>query len=273
MRSQRAKPLLGTLVVLNIASNTTDTGLCERGFTAGFDAIAHVQQRMSAHDPHSDLARLSRARPGDILHLDAATCEVLTLARDWWHRSAGAFDPCRAARRLHAQGLRPGLATATDGTLDDLAFLADDRVRVQRPVMLDLGGIAKGYAVDRAVAAMQAAGVRHGLVDAGGDMRAWGDLRWACDIRHAGEGLRSQRLGRLRMLDNTAIATSVAGRLNPSFVPTASRRQTRWRSATVLAPDGVTADVLTKWALQSSLLCPQLKVAMRAHGASMWRSE
>lgn len=286
MRVRRARPLLGTMVVLGIdADANADTtaspftysspspSQLSAWFEAGFDAIAQVQRLMSAHDPDSELAQLSRAPSGACLHLHPWTVDLLRLTRVWWHHSGGAFDPCRAAQRLHARGLRPGLAHAASGTLDDLEFLAHGQVRVQRPVMLDLGGIAKGYAVDRAVAAMQAAGATQGLVDAGGDLRAWGATLWPCEIRHAGHGLRSQRLGRLRMLDNSAVATSVAGALNPTFVPRAGLRSWPWRSATVLARDCVTADVLTKWALQSSLLCPQLKAAMRECQASLWRSE
>jgi hypothetical protein len=68
------------------------------------------------------------------------------------------------------------------------------------------------------------------------------------------------------------IATSVAAVDGSDFIPTTHRGQATWRSATVWARDCMTADVLTKWALQSSPLCPLLRATLRRNGARMWRS-
>ena len=64
----------------------------------------------------------------------------------------------------------------------------------------------------------------------------------------------------------------VAAHQDTAFVQSLPGRRGAWQSATVMASDCMTADVLTKWALQSSLLCPQLKAVMRGHQARMWRS-
>lgn len=262
----RARPLLGTMVTIQL--NTPE---CERAHTAiedAFKVIEKIQTLMSAHHASSDLGLISRAQSGDKLSIHPWTHEVIGLAQHWFHQSGGAFDPCRAARQLQ----RPGLAPQADGNVSDVVLLSDEKVLIQQPVMLDFGGIAKGYAVDKAVEHLQQLGLTDGVVDAGGDMRAWGIGYASCEVRHAQRVLRDQRLRKRLKLHNQAVATSVAAPTNPEFVKSLNRRLT-WRSATVLAPDCVTADALTKWALQSSLLCPELGKILRQYKAKMWRSE
>jgi thiamine biosynthesis lipoprotein len=242
------------------------------------DVMAHIGRVMSAHSPQSDVARISRAAPGEVLTLDSHTVAVLGCALHWYRASGGAFDPCRAAQHLAHKGLRPGLSNRGLGlphALNQLQMLSSNQIRVPQPLGLDLGGIAKGYAVDQAIAALQARGVTCARVNAGGDLRAIGTRPWPIDVRHAKGSLRDRQLRVLRHCIEGAVATSVAGVHNPEFVPTLRRaRRTRvWQSATVLAHDCMTADVLTKWALQSSQLCPSLTSTLRQQGARMWRSQ
>jgi hypothetical protein len=72
---------------------------------------------------------------------------------------------------------------------------------------------------------------------------------------------------------HAAMATSAWQTPDTDSVQTTGRSCRQWRSATVTAPDCMTADALTKWALQSSLLCPALTSALREHHATVWRSE
>jgi hypothetical protein len=68
------------------------------------------------------------------------------------------------------------------------------------------------------------------------------------------------------------LATSVSGPLNPEFVASRAHQKLPWQSVTVQADTCMTADVLTKWAMQASLLCPELKRVLRQHHGRMWRS-
>ncbi|MFW1123225.1 FAD:protein FMN transferase, partial [Vibrio parahaemolyticus] len=77
-----------------------------------------------------------------------------------------------------------------DGTGADITVIDARRVRLARRVLVDLGGIAKGHAVDRAVAAMIAAGAPCGLVNAGGDLRGFGAMDWAIGLRDADGAVR-----------------------------------------------------------------------------------
>jgi FAD:protein FMN transferase len=102
---------------------------------------------------------------------------VLRLALELEARSDAAFNACCAAA-LVARGLLPEPDDAQPSqasTLGEGIVLLDDhRIRVRRTPWIDLGGIAKGHAVDVAVDALRCAGVADGLVNAGGDLRAFG---------------------------------------------------------------------------------------------------
>jgi thiamine biosynthesis lipoprotein len=133
--------------------------MAEQGIAAAFAAIARIERVMHPRREGSDLAYLSACTPGTVLAVDAWTWDVLELCRELHRVSGGAFDPCL--------DLAPG-------RMADIQLLEGPRVCVRAPVRIDLGGIAKGYAVDRAVEAMRAAGCDAGLVNAGGDLAVFG---------------------------------------------------------------------------------------------------
>jgi thiamine biosynthesis lipoprotein len=267
---RRAQPWLGTLVTIQVEA-AGDESAALRAMDAAFAVVAKVHALMSAHRADSDLARLACAPAGEPLVLDPHTIAVLRLAQHWRTTSRGAFDPEAAARRLARAGRRPGVAIAQDGVgglcrlrmLDERTVVSEDG-----PLPLDLGGIAKGYAVDQAVQVLQAAGVHSGLVNAGGDLRAFGPRAWDIEVQHAAVTPRTRRLLRLCA---GAVATSTGAAHNPDFVAT-RRRASCWQSGTVLARDCVTADALTKWALQEREPSLRLRAALRSSGARLWRA-
>ena len=269
----RARPLLGTVVTI-AADGPLHEPLAVAAVDAAFAVMARVGQVMSAHDPRSDLGRMARAACGEVLTLDPHTVAVLRAARYWHRQSAGAFNPVQAARTLARQGVRPGLHWPVQACADlqALDIVSETQVRMSEPVLLDLGGIAKGYAVDRAIEVLAGHGLSEAIVNAGGDIRVLGQRGYAVDVRHAGNHLRGRSVNTVRRLCQSALATSVADPRETDFVKTVQTRRACWRSATVVAKDCMTADVLTKWALQSGLMCPDLKAAMRKHQAKMWRS-
>src|SRR4051812_9890592 len=142
---RRARPLLGTLVSLQLDDPTKDSQALLQASEAAFDAIAQIHSCMSAHAAGSDLARLARARAGERVPVNPHTAAVLRLAQTWFATSAGAFDPHGAGRRLAQLGVRPGLGDAQRSTGSLLCLrVRDDRfVDTDGPLQLDLGGIAK----------------------------------------------------------------------------------------------------------------------------------
>jgi thiamine biosynthesis lipoprotein len=172
---RRAQALLGTFVEIEV----TDAGQCdaERAVEAAFSVIADVHRLMSFHEADSDLSRLNRMASSGAVALHPWTYAVLAMAVEMARHSAGAFD-IGVAPALQRMGQLPGVSQSSSAgmpTWDAIELLADNQVRFRHPaVLIDLGGIAKGFAVDRAVEALQSHGVRSAMVNAGGDLAAFG---------------------------------------------------------------------------------------------------
>ena len=155
---QRARPWLGTIVEVRVAA--ADGAREAAALESAFDAVARVHAALSFHSPHSELSRLNRDAARGEVAVGADTAAVLTLALELAAASAGAFDPC-VGGALVAAGVLPAPAGAPtpDAAADWRDVVLDgDRVHFRRPLWLDLGGIAKGHAVDVALAAALAAG-------------------------------------------------------------------------------------------------------------------
>jgi thiamine biosynthesis lipoprotein len=172
---RRLRPALGTLVELQVSGLPAARAVA--AIDAAYAELCAVHRLMSFHRADSDLGRLRRAAPGTTLRVDPRTFAVLAAACRLAAASCGRFDPT-VGPRLVALGFRPSPAAADrpDPRADwrDIELLPGCRVRLRRRVWLDLGGIAKGYAVDRAVAVLRAHGAPQGVVNAGGDLRVFG---------------------------------------------------------------------------------------------------
>ena len=253
----RCRPLLGTFVEI-----TCDDG---GAIDAGFAAIERVHRLMSFHAEDSDLARLRRAPAGSPVPVAPETAAVLRLALELHRESSGLFDVAVGARLVRT-GFLPCPAgvdlAACDGTSADLELAPDGHAICHRAMLLDLGGIAKGFAVDRAVAAMREAGATGGLVNAGGDMRAFGPRAFLVAIRRADGREQQSRVLRGRAFassDNGGTRRRRWGRVQTPHL--GFGRSIRSRGVTsVVAPDCATADAMTKVALAD----PALASAMLA---------
>ncbi len=173
----RARPLLGTIVEARAAF---PAGVdAEAALDAALGEVALVHALMSFQDPSSELSRINAEAALGPVQVDPRTFQVLRRAREIAEASQGVFDVVRAAAGAVAAGALPRAASPLppDPEADwrDIELLdAPSAVRFHRPLLLDLGGIAKGYAVDLAVARLEASGAVKGCVNAGGDLRAFG---------------------------------------------------------------------------------------------------
>jgi FAD:protein FMN transferase len=256
---RRLRPLLGTFVEIRV---TGEPSRLECAVAAAFAAVERVQRLMSFHDPGSELSRLNQAQPGEMLQLDEHTHAVLRIARALGDWSYGLFDPT-VAGTLVRQGFlpRPGTAGVRSGlppagrtaraTYRDLELLPGRRVRWRRKGWIDLGGIAKGFAVDRAIAALQSHGVASAVVNAGGDLRSFG----APEPIHVRSPEDSATLLRIGTLVDGAIATSAdyfshrasGGQRIGALVDPRRAACVAWgRSVSVVAATCTLADALTK---------------------------
>jgi thiamine biosynthesis lipoprotein len=181
-----------------------------------------VHRALSRFDPGSDIGRFHALARGQSLCVSELTQDVLAAAREFQLASAGAFDI--------------SLGTAPEGWRCDGARL----LKLSDAVRLDLGGIGKGHAVDLAVQALLAHGCAAGWVNAGGDLRAFGDVQVPVQLRdETGGGIRP-----FATLRDGAFATSHFDQGTRSQA--VSGRGVVRAHLSVCAPRCLHADALTK---------------------------
>ena len=235
---RRCRPLLGTFV--EIAADS------EMAIEAAFAAVQRVHDLMSAHGEDSDLSRINRSAHLTTVTVAPWTAAVLRRAIFWSQESGGAFDVVRAGRSALASCYLPRHPEQPTPNATDFSALAldGDQVSLNQPATIDLGGIAKGFAVDRAIDTLKDRGCDYGFVDAGGDLAGFG-RPWPILVRDP-----SSRVPRAEiMLRDGALATS--GLVDGSLGHVSGAAPERL-SATVRAPTAIDADALTKIVLVGS---------------------
>ena len=183
-RHEEARYLMGTLAV--VQARAADAPRAEAAVAAAWAAMVRVDSLMSTWRDDSDLARVNAGAAAAPVAVDPETAAVVAAALDMAAASAGAFDPTMLPL-MRAWGLRGDGPARAPGAADLAAVLsvtgarlvsvdtAASTIALDRPgVELDLGGIAKGHALDAAAAAMRAAGADGGLLDLGGNLLAFG---------------------------------------------------------------------------------------------------
>ena len=160
---------MGTFVEVSLAGDYSDDDLIELSQQA-FAAIDAVDAAMSFHCPDSELSRLNKLAFQQSVEVSQAMQHVLECALDLSARTQGVFD-VSVAPQLVSRGLLPNhnFSEVANGCWKDIE-LCDGRVRFHEPVLLDFGGIAKGYAVDRVFDLLEFNELSV-VVNAGGDMR------------------------------------------------------------------------------------------------------
>jgi thiamine biosynthesis lipoprotein len=164
---------MGTVCAVEVHSSDRDAA--ERAVNAAFRAMQEVDWRMSNYREDSELTLLNQHAAEGEVRVSEELFEVLSLAQTISEASDGAFD-VTVAPLLRQWGFLPTVAAASSpsprpvvGYRHMILFSRDRTVRFAQPGLeIDLGGIAKGYAVDRAVGALRAAGISSGRVTAGG---------------------------------------------------------------------------------------------------------
>ncbi|MDH5286717.1 MAG: FAD:protein FMN transferase [Betaproteobacteria bacterium] len=178
-------PAMGSSYTVKLAGSVDDA-LAARAADAVREAIARVEAQMSTWLPDSELARFKRHAAGVPFGFSAETYAVLSLAQRVARATGGAFDatvapavdawgfgPGRAHRVVPASE-RAGLAPRIGYNLIVLDDATRSATKARAGTALDFSGIAKGYAVDRAAAALDALGLERYMVEAGGEVRTRG---------------------------------------------------------------------------------------------------
>lgn len=233
----RATIGLGTFVSVQAVADSEDAA--HAAVTAAFAAVARVDRLMHPTRHGSDLSALRSAAGGSAIRIDPWTYRVLLLSQQLYHASQHGFDPC---------------LPDAQGSLSDLEFSAAGAssvaptITVHAPVHIDLGGIAKGFAVDCALDTLRLAGCHAGMVNCGGDVAVFGDepQRMAC-VGHAMNTLWVT-------LQNCALASSDTQSADrpaehQGYYDGSNRSAITVGRAVVRAPTAALADGLTKCVL------------------------
>jgi len=250
--------LMGTVVTISaLAGNGHDL---EEAVQAAFSEMSRVEKLMSPHQVGSDLQHL--AAPTSSVTVSSETAAVLQQALAISATSSGAFDPTLGGLKdlWDIEGEHPRVPTQTE-IAQVLSHAGWQKISVQGQsvhkddllTQIDLGGIAKGYAIDRAIAVLQEHGVTLASVNAGGDIRLLGqrpDRPWRIGIQHPRQ---PQALIATLEMQSGAVVTSGdyerffeedGKRYHHLFDPRSGYPGRLCQSVTITAPDATTADAL-----------------------------
>lgn len=189
---RRSRVIMGTVV--EIMAEGPDSGELEIAVEAAFVEMARLDRLLSRYNETSEVTRLSQSINGGEVAVE--TAEVIKLGLKVARLSDGAFD-MTLGRLKSLWAFDQESPTVPESTAISKALsgigptslkLQGRKVSKETPqLQLDFGGIAKGYAVDRAVAILQQHGVTSAAVNAGGDMYLLGDRKeraWRIGIQH-----------------------------------------------------------------------------------------
>jgi thiamine biosynthesis lipoprotein len=260
---RREEAIMGTAVHAELWAGDRRQG--EAALEAVMQEMHRIDRLMSPHRDDSELSRINRDAGTRPVRLSDEMFDLLARAIEFSRWSDGAFDISYAAVGQlydYRRGVQPGEAERTRAcaAVGWQQLILDPERRTLRfglPGMrIDLGGFAKGHAVDNAVAILRERGIEHASVAAGGDSHLMGDRRgrpWTLAIR---DPRRATEVVALLPLENVAVSTS--GDYERCFIGADGRRHHHLldprtgespravRSVTVIAGDGLTTEALSK---------------------------
>ncbi|HEX4586220.1 MAG TPA: FAD:protein FMN transferase [Burkholderiaceae bacterium] len=253
---------MGTSVRVELWSDDRAAG--ESAIGAVMTRMRHIDETMSPFKPDSELTRINRAACDRPVPVSRPMYDIIARSIEFSQLSAGAFDITFASvghlydYRLRIHPSDDELARAREAigyrnlVLDPQACT----IRFARPgVRIDLGGFAKGLAVDDGAAILKSRGICNAIVTAGGDSHILGDRRgrpWTIGIR---DPRKAGEVVAVLPLENVALSTSGdyerffeqdGIRHHHLIDPFTGRSPSGVRSVTVVAPDGLTSEALTK---------------------------
>jgi len=257
----REEAIMGTRVAVELWSE--DATLAARAMEAVIAEMRRTDALMSTYKPESQLSAVNAHAFERPVTVDPEIIEVVARSFDFSRMSGGAFDVTYASvgylydYRAHQRPSGEQVAAALP-TIDYRQVQVDrerNTIRfLRKGVRIDLGGIAKGYAVDRSIDRLRDLGIEHAMVNAGGDTRLLGDRRgkpWIVGVRDPrNEGRMVTRLP----LENEAISTSGdyeryfeedGVRYHHILVPGTGDVARAVRSATIIGPDATLTDGLS----------------------------
>ncbi|HEY6452424.1 MAG TPA: FAD:protein FMN transferase [Steroidobacteraceae bacterium] len=266
--SRAVDGIMGTRIYVELWAGDDDKGKQrgEQAIDAVMEEMRHIDDTMSVYKPTSEVSKVNALAAQQPVKISPELFQLLTTALEYSRITEGAFDityasvgymyDFRARKRPSEAQIDAALPAVNYHHV--LLDPATSTVRFSQPgVRIDLGGIAKGYSVDRGIEILRARGFTHALVNAGGDSRVIGDRfgkPWIIGIRHPDHA--DQIITRIPLTD---AAFSTSGdyeryfdengvRYHHIIDPHTGHSASKVRSATVIAPTATRTDGLSKTA-------------------------
>lgn len=255
------RAIMGTSILVEVWSDDADRA--HEGIEAAMQEMHRIDRLMSPYKEDSELSRVNREAADHPVKISRELFDLIERSLYFSRISDGAFDITFSSVGYlydYRKGVAPGdaeIAKALPGINYRHLTLDQDNSTIYftyRGTRIDLGGIAKGYAVDNCIALLAAMGFHQALVTAGGDSRILGDKRgrpWLTGIR---DPRQKDASAVVIPLSDAAISTSGdyerfferdGVRYHHILNPKTGKSATETRSATVIGPDATTTDGLS----------------------------
>jgi thiamine biosynthesis lipoprotein len=253
---------MGTMV--EIVAYDESREHAERAVERAMQEIVRLDQVLSNFKQDSDLSKLNREGRRGLVRVDASLYEVIEQSVAWSRRTGGRFDVTiapllRTWKQAYEAGHPPSeqevAAVKPCVGSEKIEIAPPDRIRFRSDCLeIDLGGIGKGYAVDRAIAILKAEGIQRALINAGGSSIGAvgtppGKSGWPVRLGAPVSGRN------VLLLRDSSMSTSqqnprpfafAAGSFGEIFDPRTGAPVEGRTAVTVVTPSGTTAEALTK---------------------------
>ena len=260
----REEAIMGTRIYVELW--TDDAAKGDSAIDAVMAEMRRIDELMSHYKPESQLSQINARAAQEPVQVDPELFDLIKLSTHFSEITEGAFDITYASvghlydYPHHVKPTEAQIKAALPGVnWRNLLLNAEHHtVRFEHQGMrIDLGGIGKGYAVDRGIAILQARGVQHALVTAGGDSRIMGDRMgrpWMIGIRNPDD--KQKVVIRIPLTDS---AMSTSGdyerffdeggvRYHHIIDPRTGHSASKVRSATIIGPTATETDGMSKTA-------------------------
>jgi thiamine biosynthesis lipoprotein len=257
--------IMGTRITVELWSDDKDKA--EQAIDAVLDELRHIDESMSTYKPTSEVSQVNAHAAAGPMHISKELFDLLVTAKEYSVLTDGAFDITYASvgylydfrKRVHPDEAQIDKALPAVNFRHVLLDPKNQTVQFsQKGVRIDLGGIAKGYAVDCGIDVLKSRGFTRAYVSAGGDSRIIGDRfgkPWMVGIRDPRKG-EGEVITRIPLTD-AAISTSGdyerffdedGVRYHHIIDPHTGHSASKVLSATIIGPYATRTDGLSKTA-------------------------
>lgn len=229
---EKSRFLLDTLVRISVYDQNCPVKKAESAIDHAFDLMQELEAKTSVHIDTSEVAQIVQQAGRETVKVSKETVRLLKQSVEISRQTGGLFDvtigPVKDLWGFSGTSFRVPDSAEIHSVLSrvnyrDILFEKDAVMLRSSGMEIDLGGIAKGYIIDRAVAFLEEAGIRSGIVEAGGDLRIWGSHPyrelWKIGIKHP-RGNGNDLIG---MIQTKAISIATSGDYERYFIQDGKR--------------------------------------------------